>query len=114
MVAPLANVPGIDFDFGGGRIFTIPPLSLNAFKALQQRGDISKVELTEKSIDACMAAVHAALRRNYPEITIDQVGELVDLSNLHEVMQCVLDVAGLKRKKVREAAAEGNVPGAAD
>lgn len=112
---PITKVPGIEFDFGGGRVLVLPPLSLNAFKQLQQRGaDLAQLGMDAASLDTVLAATHSALSRNYPSITIEEVGELVDLSNITDVMTCVLDVSGLKRKSIaaekEAAAAAGKAP----
>lgn len=98
-------IPGIDFDFGGGQVHTIPPLSLAALRRLQ--GSLSKLSdvgaLEPEAIDTVIKATHAALRRNYPAITEEDVAELIDLGNMHDVIACVLDVAGIKRKAGHDA-----------
>ena len=98
-------IPGIDFDFGGGQVRTIPPLSLAALRRLQ--GSLSKLSdvgaLEPEAIDTVVKATHAALRRNYPEMSEDDVAELIDLGNMHDVISCVLDVAGVKRKAGQDA-----------
>jgi hypothetical protein len=43
---------------------------------------------------------HAALRRNYPDTTREDVADMLGLENMVEVMECVMDVSGLKRKAV--------------
>jgi hypothetical protein len=98
-------IPGIDFDFGGGQVRTIPPLSLAALRRMQGAlGKLSAVGALEpEAIDTVIKATHAALRRNYPDISEDDVAELIDVANMHEVIACVLDVAGVKRKAGEEA-----------
>jgi hypothetical protein len=93
----------------GDAVWTIPPLSLGAIEVLQSRisafrGDVSDPEQIATVIDAA----HSALRRNYPDITREQVAEMVDLGNMAEVFEAAMDVSGLKRK-----ALEGATPGEA-
>lgn len=75
----------------------VPPLSLASVEALQDRltgygtggmGDVSLV----------VDCLHHALKRNYPELTREQVGEMVDMDNMAEVMDAVMNVSALKRK----------------
>lgn len=97
---PVESVAGVEFDFGGGRVYTIPPLSLGGLQALQgQLGELYNTSALEPATGAIVVkATHTALRRNYPDITLEDVAELVDLGNMYDVISCVLDVAGLRRK----------------
>lgn len=98
-------IPGVEFDFGGGRVYTIPPLPLGALQRLQDKlGKLNASSALEPaSVATVIDAAHSAMRRNYPELTQDEVADLVDVGNMHEVIGCVLDVAGLKRKAQAEA-----------
>lgn len=101
-------LPGIVFDFGGGQQYTLPPLTLGALQRLQQ--PLMQLQAAEALAPASLAtiaqAVHSSLRRNYPAVTLEQVGELVDVGNMLELVAAVLDVSGIKRK----AAAGPNPP----
>ena len=93
-------IPGTDFDFGGGRVYTIPPLSLGALEGLQKRlGNLSTGNPGDASnISTVLDATHAALKRNYPDITRDEVADLIDLGNMSEVITAVMNIAGLQRR----------------
>jgi hypothetical protein len=93
-------IPGVDVDFGGGRIMTIPPLSLGALKRLQTKlAALNEMSaLDPRAIEVVVDAAHSALVRNYPDMTLDQVEDLIDVSQLSDVMTAVLDVSGLQRK----------------
>lgn len=85
----------------GGESYVIPPLSLGALEQLQGRvaafqGDIRDKEQVATVIDAA----HAALKRNYPEITREEIADLIDVGNMAEVFEAVMDVSGLKRKAI--------------
>ncbi len=59
----------------------------------------SKVKEREMAIVAdAIEVIHSALSRNYPELTIEDVEELVDLGNFSEVFQAVMGVSMLKKK----------------
>ena len=107
-------VPGVDYDFGGGRVYTVAALPIVALMRLQSRLTNLSTDnaLSPESVDTILQATHAALKRNYPDITLDQVGELVDVANMLEVISLVLDVGGFKRKAAAEAeAAKGAIHG---
>ena len=55
-------------------------------------------------------ATHAALKRNYPDLTRADVAELVDLGNMVEVIQSVMDVAGVKRAELEKKASAATSP----
>lgn len=109
----VVKVKGIPYDFGG-RVLVIPPLTLGALEQMAGklfgRGDedVFDPEYVATVIDAA----HAALRRNYPEMTRNEVADLIDIENMQEVMACTMDVAGLKRKAI-DAATAGKQGGAA-
>ena len=101
-------IPGVEFDFGGARIYLVPPLSLGALQLLQDRiAQLTTLNsLDPVAVATMIEAAHLALRRNYPAITLAEVAELVDVSNIGEVYECLLDAAGIKRKA--QAAERGN------
>jgi hypothetical protein len=103
--------PGILHDFGAGRQFVIPTLSLNAYRAFRQRGrSLETVDVTtDEGLDLIFEAVHAALVRNYPDMTVEAVSELLDFSNLTDVMTSVMDFGGNKRRSLAAAVASASV-----
>lgn len=98
-------IPGIEYDFGGGRVYTVPPLSLAALQRLQKKLEALQQAsaLDPASIGTVIDAAHSALKRNYPEMTPEEAAELVDVGNMHDVVACVMDVAGVRRKAEAEA-----------
>ena len=93
-------IPGVEVDFGGGRTYTVPPLSLGALQLLQDKlAALATLPSTDPvAIRTILQGTHLALRRNYPDITEAEVAELVDVGNMPEVYECLMDVGGLKRK----------------
>ena len=99
---------GISYNFGG-RFLVIPALSLGAMEQLQDRlsamgDDLSSPEYIGTVIDT----VHAALGRNYPDMTRAEIADLIDLENMQEAMQCAMDVSGLKRKAFEAEKGDAN------
>lgn len=96
----MPKIPGISFDFGAETLL-IPPLALGDLELLQERlGRLQAGALDPASVATVLDATHAALRRNYPDITRERVAQLVDLANMGDVIANVMDVAGLRRKEL--------------
>lgn len=94
----------------GAEAYRVPPLS---FRGLQDLGEriaglaaIAGVP-TGDQIAAINEIVHAAMERNYPDITVLQVADLVDLENFSDVLGAVLRISGFKPR------APGDDPGEA-
>ncbi len=88
--------------------YVIPPLNLNALRTLQTRLQEFTGGVDVASVDLILDSTLAALKRNYPDITAEQIGEMVDVGNMHEVFQAVMDVSGLARKA--QSVASGEAP----
>ena len=107
----VVRVKGIPLELGG-TTYIVPPLSLGALEQLKDAlekftGDIRESEQVSTVIDAATAA----LKRNYPEFTREQVADLIDLENMQDVFLALMDVSGLRRKKLESG--EGDAPGEA-
>jgi hypothetical protein len=81
----------------GGREFIVPPLN---FKPLRRFLPIVQNLQNEsdpiKLMDIYVDILHAAIRRNYPEMTRDDLEELLDFSNAPKVFQAIMGASGLK------------------
>lgn len=83
--------------------FIFAPLSLGAIEkllpALQgfQPSDVGTV------IDVA----HKSLKRNYPEITRDDVADMLYIDQLEEIMAAVMSVSGLKGKESQQEGGSG-------
>jgi hypothetical protein len=93
-------IPGIEFTFGDDvRVF--PPLTLGALELLQKRLlalNNAGTQLAPEHMATIIDAAHLALKRNYPTLTREQVAEMIDLGNMHDVLLAVTDVSGIRRK----------------
>ena len=108
---PIVKIKGIPVPFGD-QTLVIPPLSLGALEQLQDRLANMREDMSDPEyIGTVIDTVHAALGRNYPDMTREEVADLIDLENMQDVMGCAMDVSGLKRKAMEAEAAAGDVPG---
>jgi hypothetical protein len=92
----------------GGNKYIIPALSLGPLKRLRERirkvttGDATEEEAQEVTSQA----IYAALKRNYPEITLEFVEEeIVDLVNCRQLLGVVLNASGYVKAGQGNAAA---------
>lgn len=86
-------IPGKEITLGGQQ-YIVAPLNGTAIK--QYRKDINAVKLgTLPDIELVIKLAHASLKRNYPEITLEQVEDIVDYGNYFTLWDALLNVSGL-------------------
>lgn len=95
----------------GGVEYVIPPLTIGALKRLGDRLKNLKADLSDETISTVTESVYCALKRNYPELKIEEVEEFVDVGNMQGVIAAVMDVSGLLRKKQEAEEDEGKTVG---
>lgn len=99
----IAKIAGVAVMLNGQE-YIIPPIALGALEQLQSRIGAFDGNATDAAqVSTVIDCAHAALKRNYPEMTREQVADLIDIGNMMEVFEAVMDVSGLKRK-AQEAA----------
>ncbi len=85
----------------GGDDYIVPALTIGQVKRL--RNDIQNIniaedgQITEGMISAAAKVVHAALSRNYPDVTIEQVEDMIDLRNIRPIIDAVMGISGFKQ-----------------
>ena len=88
----------------GGVEYTLPPLNFTAierYMALQSdiQSAVDSADL-QKQINIMAEIVWLALRRNYPEMTVETVKDMVDMTSVHSIVEEVVEVSGLKKSQV--------------
>jgi hypothetical protein len=83
----------------GGQEYIVPPLSIKGFKAM--KGQIEALKnmapgraMTDEQIDGVMKIIHCALSRNYPELTLDQIEEMLDFGNIGPLINTITRAGG--------------------
>lgn len=89
--------PGITLTLGGTK-YVVPPLTLGALQQLQPRLAAFQGGVDASSIDTVLDVALAALRRNYPEITREEIAEAIDVANMADVFAAVMGISGLTRR----------------
>lgn len=84
----------------GGKLFIIPALNFKRLKKLKpELSMLTTVDLSgamsDTQIEASITIIHTAVTRNYPDVTRDDIEELVDLKNMAHVMAAIMGQSGL-------------------
>jgi hypothetical protein len=87
----------------GVAVLYVPALTVKQLtNALRIINEISALEqeegMSERVIMKIVEVIHMALQRNYPNMTVDEVAELLDLSMLQEVFRQVLQLSNIEIK----------------
>lgn len=92
----------------GTREYIVPSLSVRQYR--EHRELLSKpIEAKTDSevldvFDRYLPLIGVALRRNYPELSDDDLLDLLDLGNFREVLAAISGASGLQAVKAGEAA----------
>lgn len=83
----------------GGREFTLSPLTLGDLRKLEPAllGVEQRVEKGFASMLSLVPVIHASLSKLHPDIALEGLEEMLDLSSFAQVLDRVLEVSGLKR-----------------
>jgi hypothetical protein len=89
---------------GKPRVLVLPPLAFRQLKKFRtQLADFDSSVLSDESIDLVRDIAIAALKRNYPDMDFSFMEDVLDAGNMLHVMQCVMDVSGMKRREYEES-----------
>ena len=75
------------------RVYIVPPLSMRQVRELSPKLDLMK-QGSAGAQDHVMDVILAAMQRNYPDMTRQQVAELIDLGTMQTCMAAVMKVSG--------------------
>lgn len=92
----------------GGDKYVVPALSLRQIRELAPKLDKLDAEGAglpqAEQIGAVVDVMHAALSRNYPDMTKEQLLDLIDLGNMGAMIKAAMRTSGLAEKKVAAGA----------
>jgi len=86
----------------GGEEYVVPALSFRQLRLLDADLKALMMPATteqdyQQKFDSLGKVAHAALSRNYPELSIDQVEELLDMHTVKPMIQAVLAASGFNK-----------------
>lgn len=82
----------------GGKNFIVPALSFGQIKRLMPKLKETNsigAQMTPEQMDNVTDIVFTALSRNYPDLKIEDVSDLIDLNNLPTIFAAVMGQSGL-------------------
>ena len=90
-------ISGVPVDLAG-TIYIVPALNLRQVQAYEK--DLDNLNSVDgrpnaSQLDSMVSVMHAALSRNYPDFTKEQVAEFVDLQNMQQLIMVIMGVSGL-------------------
>jgi hypothetical protein len=102
---------GVKFTLGGTD-YIVPPLTLKQLRKLrpelalmrQVEGNDARF-LDDDVLDAVCTIALTSLQRNYPEMDVDTLTDLVDVTTVGPLIQAVMGVSGVEKAKPGEASA---------
>lgn len=102
---PVPPIDGDKFAMCGVDV-TVPPLKVKhiaKFSAsLVHLGKSAMDATPQEIVDVSVPIIHAALTRNYPTLTSDDVLELLDISIMEPVLKSVMSRSGFRAAKPGE------------
>ena len=97
-MAGLVKHAGIKIVLGGDE-YIVPPIAIGALEQLQDRiTQYTGNPMGSGQAGTVIDCAHAALKRNYPDLTREAVADMIDVGNMAEVFEAVMDVSGVRRK----------------
>lgn len=103
-IPPVNSKGGIWVVLGGSE-YQIPPLNFGAIQALQDKmktiQGMSGVP-TPEQMRVVAEVVQMAMKRNYPEITVDEIVDVLDLGNFRQVFDALLGMSGYTKGSAGE------------
>jgi hypothetical protein len=85
----------------GRRTYVVPPLNFKALRNLRPQMEllnsieVNATTIPDNVLTAIVQIVHTAIKRNYPDITIDEVDDAIDLGNQGSIIKAVMTGSGL-------------------
>ena len=88
----------------GGEDFIMPPCNfLGLEKYLEISEKLPTISDQKEQMSLMAEMVLIPLKRNYPDLTLDQVKGLLDPVNVHEAIVAIVEVSGLKKNLIAAA-----------
>lgn len=92
----------------GGEAYTVPPLNFKALRSIGPKLDrLAAVGLMPNADDlsAISEVIHLALVRNYPDLTLERLEDMLDVKNMAPTIEAVMLASGFTRGKAERAVA---------
>jgi hypothetical protein len=90
------KIPGTALNLGGVE-FVAPPFNLDGVQEVMPLLEQTKgVKAAPETLRAVAAVLHISLKRNYPDLTVDELLPLIDMGNALPSLLAVCKVSGIE------------------
>lgn len=89
-----AKIKGVEIEINGDK-FVCPPLNLRAIEQVQEKLQTFDSKTPFEQLPIVAEVAQLALVRNYPDMTVEQLKDGIDLGNMAEIMNAVMGVSSL-------------------
>ena len=90
------KIPGTELNLGGV-IFIAAPFNLDGVQeAMTVLETLKDAKSVKDSLRGTSQVLLISLRRNYPDLTLDELLPLIDLGNWHKALMAVCNASGLE------------------
>ena len=87
----------------GEKVLVVPSLSIKQVRSLLPKMQTLQLgSFAEKDMDVCIEIIRMALSRNYPDITVDEIEDSVDMTNMVPIVKAVMNLSGMDEKPAGE------------
>jgi len=99
-------IPGTNVTLGGQK-YLIPPLNFAALKKHKpfliraMKGVVDPTTIDDQDFDVMFDLVYLALKRNYPALTEEVLGDQLDLGNIQIVMPALMKTSGFEEVEAK-------------
>lgn len=95
-------IPGTIITLGGKK-YLLPPMNVEAMESEEEflteaMGGSPNPASGVRYMRAVSNLVHITLRRNYPDLTVEEVKKHVDFSNMHDLLANLFKTSGFQDK----------------
>ena len=98
------KIPGTPIDMGG-REYIFAPLNLNAARKFEDViPKLGQAPTLQENITIALPLLLASLQRNYPTMTLEDLGELIDFGNFTLAIAALVSISGYKKAAAGESA----------
>lgn len=100
-------IPGKEVKIGGAA-YIMPPLTLGMLEVYQDRIDAfqSGASTNSASWTTVIDCVHAALKRNYPDLPRTVITDNVEMRHIGEIFEALMSVSGVEAEPGKATAGQ--------
>lgn len=99
-------IPGTNIKIGG-KNYLVPPMNFAALKKHKpfimrtMKGVADASQMGDEDFEVMFDLVYMAVKRNYPEITEEELSQHLDMGNIQTAMVALMKVSGFEESETK-------------